>query len=63
MEGGDLQPLLAGKFALKHLEVIEDLTDRGLLFPPKLKPRYLETDDFDEKLAAVKQGLALSKMI
>ncbi|MDC7995393.1 flavohemoglobin expression-modulating QEGLA motif protein [Altibacter sp. HG106] len=62
-EGGALKPLLAGKFALKHVEIIEDLTNRGLLLPPKVTPRYMQSDSFHQKLDAVKQGLALSKMI
>ena len=45
IDGGELEPLLAGKFALKHVDVIKDLTDRGLLTPPKLKPRYFEQKD------------------
>jgi len=63
VDGGELEPLLAGKFALKHVNVIKDLTDRGLLTPPKLKPRYLEQKDFKQKIDKLKQGLALSKMI
>ncbi|PVW15909.1 flavohemoglobin expression-modulating QEGLA motif protein [Marixanthomonas spongiae] len=63
IDDGELEPLLAGKFALKHVEVIEDLTDRGLLTPPKLKPRYLTSPGFNKKIDHIKQGLALSKMI
>ncbi|MCT8341082.1 DUF1704 domain-containing protein [Flavobacteriaceae bacterium TK19130] len=63
IEGGELEPLLAGKFALKHLDVIKNLTDRELLIPPKLKPRYLFEDDYEEKMKKITQGLALSKMI
>ena len=63
VDGGELEPLLAGKFALKHVDVIKDLTDRGLLTPPKLKPRYIEQKDFKQKIDKLKQGLALSKMI
>ena len=62
-DDGQLEPLLAGKFALKHVDVIKDLTDRGLLNPPKLKPRYIENKNFTEKIDTLKQGLALSKMI
>src|SRR5690606_2066363 len=37
-DGGDLEFLLSGKFALKHVPMIKDLTARGLLQPPKIKP-------------------------
>lgn len=63
MEGGDLEFLLAGKFALKHVPVIKDLTARGLLHPPKLKPRYLQQKDFEKRMNKLKQGVSLSKLI
>ncbi|QAA81061.1 DUF1704 domain-containing protein [Aequorivita sp. H23M31] len=63
MEGCDLEFLLAGKFALKHVPMIKDLTDRGLLSPPKIKPRYLKKEGFEERLKKVRNGIALSKMV
>lgn len=62
-DGGELQPLLAGKFALKHVHIIKDLTDRGLMLPPKIKPRYFEAPCFQNRLQAFKNGISLSKMI
>ncbi|MCZ4319770.1 DUF1704 domain-containing protein [Aequorivita viscosa] len=61
--GGDLEFLLAGKFALKHVPMINDLTARGLLQPPHLKPRYLQQKDFKERINKLKQGISLSKLI
>lgn len=61
--GGQLIPLLAGKFALRHVNVIDDLTQRGLLRPPQLKPRYFNNEDFNQKINAFKEGITLSKMI
>ncbi len=63
IDGGDLEFLLAGKFALKHVPMIKDLTERGLLYPPKLKPRYFQEKDFKNKLNKLKQGISLSKLI
>lgn len=63
MQGGDLELLLSGKFALKHVPTIKDLTDRGLLNPPKLKPRYLNNSDYKEKINNIKKGISLSKLI
>lgn len=63
IDGGDLEFLLSGKFALKHVPLIKDLTDRGLLQPPIIKPRYLSEDGFEERMTKVRQGIALSKMI
>ena len=61
--GGDLKPLLAGKFALKHVDIINDLTQRELLSSPKIIPRYFNNDNFTTKLNAFKEGITLSKMI
>lgn len=61
--GGDLKPLLAGKFALKHVDIINDLTQRELLNPPKIIPRYFKNENFSTKLNAFKEGITLSKMI
>ncbi len=63
MDGGDLEFLLAGKFALKHVPMIKDLTERGLLYPPKLKPRYFQQKDFNQRMNKIKQGVSLSKLI
>lgn len=63
IEGGDLEFLLAGKFALKHIPMIKDLTDRGLLQRPKIKPRYLNEAGFEERMNNLRQGIPLSKMI
>ncbi|QQX75775.1 MULTISPECIES: flavohemoglobin expression-modulating QEGLA motif protein [Aequorivita] len=63
MEGGNLEFLLAGKFALKHVPMITDLSARGLLQAPKLKPRYLQQKDFEQRIDKLKQGVSLSKLI
>ena len=60
---GELLPLLRGKFALKHLNIIQDLSDRGLVIPPKITPRYLEHKNFNKKMNKLKKGLPISKMI
>ena len=62
-EEGELLPLLRGKFALKHVDVIQDLSDRGLVIPPKITPRYLEDKKFSKKMNKLKKGLPISKMI
>lgn len=62
-DGGDLEFLLSGKFALKHVPMIKDLTARGLLQPPKIKPRYLQQSDFKERMAKIRQGISLSEMV
>lgn len=61
--GGDPAPLLLGKFALKHLNVIKDLTEREILKPAALKPRYMESEDYEQKLTKIREGLSLSQLI
>ncbi|MFO7745285.1 MAG: DUF1704 domain-containing protein [Psychroflexus sp.] len=61
-DGGDYEPLLAGKFALKHTKIIEELTERKILLPGALRPSYLLTEDVTEKLNLIRNGLSISKM-
>lgn len=41
-ESRDLEPLWTGKLSLEQLHLVEDLLDRGVLVPPKLRPRFLD---------------------
>jgi len=61
--GGDLEFLLSGKFALKHVPMIKDLTDRGLLKPPKIKPRYLFDEGYNERISRLRKDISLFEMI
>ena len=63
-QGNALTPLLSGKVAIKHIPVIQELTEREILRPPALLPRYLQRAEAQQKLEALKQGydvLALVK--
>lgn len=62
-EGGEYEPLLAGKYGIKHVKIINELTDRNILLPGVLRPSYLLTEDVQEKLELIRKGLPLSKMI
>lgn len=63
MDGCDLEFLLSGKFALKQVPMIKDLTQRGLLHPPKIKPRYFQEEEFSERLNKVRKGIPIFEMI
>ena len=43
----ELSPLLMGKIRQDYLPVVEELTHRGLLNPPPIKPRFLEKPFID----------------
>tara|TARA_B100001146_G_scaffold212469_1_gene211910 strand:+ start:1580 stop:3430 length:1851 start_codon:yes stop_codon:yes gene_type:complete len=60
---GELEPLLAGKYNLKHKEVIQELTARKVLNAPLLRPSYLNSKNFKERLQLIRDGLPISKMI
>ena len=62
-EGGELEPLLIGKFALKHLPVINELRERKVLRKNSILPRYLNTEESNKRLNKIRNGLALSQMI
>jgi hypothetical protein len=61
--GGEYEPLLAGKFGLKHIDVIKALTERKVLQPGALRPSFLLTENITNKLNLIREGLPLSKMI
>lgn len=62
-EGGEYEPLLAGKFGLKHTGVIKELTERKVLKSGALRPSYLLTENIEKKLNLIREGLPLSKMV
>ncbi len=50
-EGGGLEPLFAGKFALSHLDLLDQLLAAGWVVPPQLLPRYCFAPGFEDALA------------
>ncbi|NJY62570.1 DUF1704 domain-containing protein [Salinimicrobium sp. CDJ15-81-2] len=62
-EGGELEPLLTGKFALEHMPIINELRDRRVLLPVSLTPRYLKTEETNEKINQIRKGIPLSQLI
>jgi len=43
--GGEIERLFIGKFAMKQLPALTKLLDRGLLVPPVILPRYLDNEE------------------
>ncbi|WP_324719054.1 flavohemoglobin expression-modulating QEGLA motif protein [Salinimicrobium sp. HB62] len=62
-EGGELAPLLTGKFSLEHMPIINELQERRVLSPVKLSPRYLNTEETKNKLNKIREGIPLSQLI
>ncbi|MER3375030.1 MAG: DUF1704 domain-containing protein [Allomuricauda sp.] len=61
--GGEIEPLLSGKFGFHHIKTIQQLTERNILKPPVLKPRYLLEMNFGAKVEKIRQGLPLYSMV
>jgi len=62
-EGGELEPLYVGKLALRHVPVLAELRERGILCAPPIRPRFLDLPDTAARLQAARGGLSLSSLI
>lgn len=49
---GDVAPLLVGKIALRHVPLVQELTRRQILEPPRLWPHYLRGEAARARLDA-----------
>ncbi len=49
-KGGDLDPLLVGKMAVKHIPIIQELQYRGVLKKAPITPRYMQDPVAIERL-------------
>ena len=56
-QGRSLDPFWSGKFAKSHLPQINELTARGLLRIPPLRPTFLTVDGAEERLAVTRRGM------
>ncbi len=61
--GGALEPLYIGKIAHKHIPIMRELRDRGILREPALKPRFLDRPDVRQRLDALRRGLPLAQAV
>lgn len=59
----DYENLLAGKYGIKHTNIIKELTDRKVLEPLRIKPRFLHSEQMFEKLKLIRNGLSLPQMV
>jgi uncharacterized protein (TIGR02421 family) len=51
--GGDIEPLLLGKFAVEHVPIVRELMLCGVLRSPPLRPRYLDLPVALERLKKI----------
>jgi uncharacterized protein (TIGR02421 family) len=62
-DGGELEPLYVGKIAPRHLEVMQELRERGVLRPTPLMPRFLERPEARARLRSLRDGLPVHAMV
>jgi uncharacterized protein (TIGR02421 family) len=62
-DGGALEPLYVGKIAARHLDVIQEFTERGVLRDIPLMPRFLESDEAMDRLRSLRDGLPVHAMV
>ncbi|WP_282005913.1 flavohemoglobin expression-modulating QEGLA motif protein [Propioniciclava sinopodophylli] len=61
--GGQLDLLLRGKFSLRDLPLIAELDERGVLAPPRLRPRYLDDPTAGLRIRWAAELKSLSELI
>ena len=62
-DGGELEPLLVGKFGAGHLPIIKELQWRKVLSAPQLTPRYLENPQAAERLDRLRGGTTVLQLV
>ncbi len=62
-DGGPIKPLYVGKIAIRHLGVISELRERGVLGPVPLMPRFLDQKEPRARLKKLRDGLPLHAMV
>jgi uncharacterized protein (TIGR02421 family) len=62
-DGGELEPLYVGKIAARHLDVMQEFRERGVLVPTPLMPRFLEWPSVQQRLDSLRDGLPVHAMV
>ncbi|NNE00487.1 MAG: DUF1704 domain-containing protein [Pirellulaceae bacterium] len=61
--GGEIEPLLLGKFAVEHVPIVRELTLCGVLRKPPLRPRYLDSPAALQRLKKIERGTTVIDLI
>jgi len=62
-DGGEIEPLVVGKLSANHVPIVRELTCRGVLRPPPLKPHYFQWPGMADTLAQVRNGISISQLV
>ena len=61
--GGDLEPLLIGKIAVEHVPIVRELLLSGVLRPPPLRPKYLNSPKAQRRLESISSRTTVLDLI
>jgi uncharacterized protein (TIGR02421 family) len=61
--GASLDPFWLGKIAPRHVEAVDELLKRQLLRPPVFVPEFLARDDSQKRVAALRAGASLDRLL
>ena len=61
-EGGEIEPLLIGKFGFEHIPIVRDLHRRGALNATLAPPRFLDLPGARDRLARLRPGVPLVEL-
>ena len=62
-DGGEIDPLLIGKFGLEHLPIIKELQAREVLQPAAIRPHYLDEKEVQARLKTVRDGASVLDLV
>ena len=61
--GLELEPMYIGKIAARHLDLMREFRERGVLRPMPLLPRFLDRPEARARLQALRDGLPVHGMV
>jgi uncharacterized protein (TIGR02421 family) len=61
--GASLDPFWLGKIAPSHVDAVDELLQRKLLHPPVFIPEFLARDDSQKRIAALRSGAWLDRLL
>lgn len=61
--GKSLEPYWYGKIAPRHVRVVQELSNRGILASPTIRPEFLDTPETGERIAAFRRDPSFAVLI
>jgi uncharacterized protein (TIGR02421 family) len=62
-ESDDFGPLFAGKMALDHVPLVNDLIEKEILCPARIVPRWVEMPENEARLARIFDGIGVTDLV